>query len=117
MRRSAVCLGIGERAFRRDTRNTDYEAHQSATFLIGGGDSASKGNINAEGTRRRHQRNRQREGELDATVPARWIQRMVWSIVCTGLHATGVGLVARDGVDDLIRWTFTGRDQRTVGRG
>ncbi|MFB6698360.1 hypothetical protein [Streptomyces rubiginosohelvolus] len=107
MRRSAVCLGIGERAFRRDTRNTDYEAHQSATFLIGG-DIGMKGNINAERTRRRHQRNGQREGELDATVPAQWIQRMVWSIVYTGLHATGVGLVARDGVDDLIRWTLRG---------
>lgn len=33
---------------------------------------------------------------------------MVWSIVYTGLHATGVGLVARDGVDDLIRWTLRG---------
>ncbi|MFI2118322.1 TetR/AcrR family transcriptional regulator [Streptomyces rubiginosohelvolus] len=50
----------------------------------------------------------QREGELDATVPAQWIQRMVWSIVYTGLHATGDGLVARHGVDDLIRWTLRG---------
>ncbi|WP_257134412.1 hypothetical protein [Streptomyces sp. st77] len=88
MRRSAVCLGIGERAFRRDTRNTDYEAHQSATFLIGGGDI---------GIERQHQRGAnpspppadgQREGELDATVPAQQIQRMVWSLY-TGLHVTG----------------------------
>ncbi|NUV98856.1 TetR/AcrR family transcriptional regulator [Streptomyces sp. CAI 127] len=50
----------------------------------------------------------QREGEVDATVPAPWIQRMVWSIVYTGLHATGDGLVARHGVDDLIRWTLRG---------
>ncbi|MFJ7529477.1 TetR/AcrR family transcriptional regulator [Streptomyces griseus] len=50
----------------------------------------------------------QRGGELDSTVPAEWIQRMVWSIVYTGLHATGDGLVARHGVDDLIRWTLRG---------
>ncbi|MFC8701027.1 TetR/AcrR family transcriptional regulator [Streptomyces anulatus] len=50
----------------------------------------------------------QQGGELDSTVPAQWIQRMVWSIVYTGLHATGDGLVARHGVDDLIRWTLRG---------
>ncbi len=33
---------------------------------------------------------------------------MVWGIVCTGLRATGDGLVARHGVDDLIRWTLRG---------
>ncbi|MFI7082623.1 hypothetical protein ACIBUR_03315 [Streptomyces anulatus] len=33
----------------------------------------------------------QQDGELDSTVPAQWIQRMVWSIVYTGLHATGDG--------------------------
>jgi AcrR family transcriptional regulator len=50
----------------------------------------------------------QRDGELDATVPAQWIERMVWSIVYTGLHAAGDGLIARHGVDDLIRWTLRG---------
>ncbi|MGP4023061.1 TetR/AcrR family transcriptional regulator [Actinomadura sp. 3N407] len=50
----------------------------------------------------------QQDGELDATVPAQWIERMVWSIVYTGLHAVGDGLVARHGVDDLIRWSLRG---------
>ncbi|MEU2576373.1 hypothetical protein ACIP3B_10890 [Streptomyces anulatus] len=50
----------------------------------------------------------QQGGELDSTVPAQWIQRMVWSTVYTCLHATGDGRVARHGVDDLIRWTLRG---------
>ncbi|WP_207935840.1 hypothetical protein [Actinomadura sp. KC216] len=50
----------------------------------------------------------QRDGDLDATVPAQWIERIVWSIVYTGLHAVGDGLVARHGVDDLIRRTLRG---------
>ncbi|MFJ2645263.1 TetR/AcrR family transcriptional regulator [Streptomyces sp. NPDC087420] len=50
----------------------------------------------------------QRDGDLDSTVPAQWIQRMLWSIVYTGLHATGDGLVARHGVENLIRWTLRG---------
>ncbi|RKS76608.1 TetR family transcriptional regulator [Actinomadura pelletieri DSM 43383] len=50
----------------------------------------------------------QRDGALDTTVPAQWLERMVWSIVYTGLHAVGDGLAARHGVDDLIRWTLRG---------
>lgn len=48
----------------------------------------------------------QREGTLDADVPARWIELMIWSTVYTGLHAAADGLVPRHGVDDLIRRTL-----------
>lgn len=53
----------------------------------------------------------QREGTLDATVPAEWIERMIWSTVYTGLDAAFDGLVARHGVDDLIRRTL----RRAIG--
>lgn len=48
----------------------------------------------------------QREGILDATVPAGWIERIIWSTVYTGLDAASDGLVARHGVEDLIRRTL-----------
>jgi AcrR family transcriptional regulator len=48
----------------------------------------------------------QRDGTLDAGVPARWIELMIWSTVYTGLHAAADGLVPRHGVDDLIRRTL-----------
>ncbi len=48
----------------------------------------------------------QREGTLDASVPAGWIERMIWSTVYAGLDAASDGLVARHGVDDLIRRTL-----------
>lgn len=48
----------------------------------------------------------QRDGVLDADVPAAWIERIVWSTVYTGLHAAADGLVPRHGVDDLIRRTL-----------
>lgn len=48
----------------------------------------------------------QNEGTLDPDVPARWIELMLWSTVYTGLHAAADGLVARHGVEDLIRRTL-----------
>jgi hypothetical protein len=48
----------------------------------------------------------QREGALDSTVPARWIELMIWSTVYTGLQAAADGLVPRHGVDELIRRTL-----------
>ncbi len=48
----------------------------------------------------------QREGILDATVPAGWIERMIWSTVYTGLDAASDGLLARHRVEDLIRRTL-----------
>jgi AcrR family transcriptional regulator len=48
----------------------------------------------------------QREGALDSTVPARWIELMMWSTVYTGLRAAADGLVSRHGVDELIRRTL-----------
>ena len=48
----------------------------------------------------------QREGTLDSTLPARWIELIIWSTVYTGLQAADDGLVPRHGVDDLIRRTL-----------
>ena len=48
----------------------------------------------------------QRGGTLDPDAPTRWIELMVWSTVHTGLHADVDGLVARHGVEDLIRRTL-----------
>ncbi|WP_432075277.1 TetR/AcrR family transcriptional regulator [Streptomyces wuyuanensis] len=48
----------------------------------------------------------QREGALDSTVPARWIELMIWSTVYTGLQAAADGLVPRHGVEELIRRTL-----------
>lgn len=48
----------------------------------------------------------QREGMLDPTVPAGWIERMIWSTVYTGLDAASDGLIARHAVEDLIRRTL-----------
>ncbi|MDT0267311.1 TetR/AcrR family transcriptional regulator [Streptomyces sp. DSM 44915] len=53
----------------------------------------------------------QREGTLDATVPARWIELMIWSTVYTGLQAISDGLIPRHGADRLIRRTL----RRAVG--
>jgi AcrR family transcriptional regulator len=50
----------------------------------------------------------QRTGELDATVAPQWIERVVWSIVYTGLHAARDRLASRHGIADLIRWTLRG---------
>jgi AcrR family transcriptional regulator len=50
----------------------------------------------------------QRTGELDATVTPQWIERVLWSIVYTGLHAARDGLVPRLDISDLIRWTLRG---------
>lgn len=46
------------------------------------------------------------EGTLDSSVPARWIELMIWSTVCTGLQAAADGLVSRHGVDALVRRTL-----------
>jgi AcrR family transcriptional regulator len=48
----------------------------------------------------------QREGTLDAAVPARWIELMIWSTVYTGLQAVSDGLIPRHGADQLIRRTL-----------
>lgn len=48
----------------------------------------------------------QHEGTLDSTVPARWIELMIWSTVYTGLQAASDGLVPRHGVDALVRRTL-----------
>lgn len=48
----------------------------------------------------------QREGTLDSTVPARWIELMIWSTVYTGLQAAADGIVSRHGVDALVRRTL-----------
>jgi AcrR family transcriptional regulator len=53
----------------------------------------------------------QRDGTLDAAVPARWIELIIWSTVYTGLHAAADGLVPRHGVDDLIGRTV----RRAIG--
>jgi hypothetical protein len=50
----------------------------------------------------------QRIGELDPTVEPQWLERIIWSTVYTGLHATHDGLVPRHGASDLIRWTLRG---------
>lgn len=36
----------------------------------------------------------QHEGTFDSTVPARWIELMIWSTVYTGLQAAADGLVS-----------------------
>jgi AcrR family transcriptional regulator len=48
----------------------------------------------------------QREGVLDSTVPARWIELMIWSTVYTGLQAAADGLIPRHSVDELTRRTL-----------
>ncbi len=50
----------------------------------------------------------QHSGELDAGVPAAWIQRLIWSVVYTGLHAAAEGVLRQHEVDSVVRRTLRG---------
>ncbi|WP_067823428.1 TetR/AcrR family transcriptional regulator [Actinomadura kijaniata] len=44
----------------------------------------------------------QREGVLDPTVPAEWIQNVLWGLVYTGVEAAGQGVIPRHGVTAMV---------------
>ncbi|MGK5551489.1 TetR/AcrR family transcriptional regulator [Actinomadura kijaniata] len=44
----------------------------------------------------------QQEGVLDPTVPAEWIQNVLWGLVYTGVEAADQGVIPRHGVTAMV---------------